>query len=469
MRGRGRPDRTAGASVLAAAAATAAALLPGCSEPCCTYDSLPIALRRATEGELLALVTSDGLAREGAPALLDTASPVTLWHEANPARGPEVQRRTLSVLGASEGAAPVRAIFRGVNTIAVPLEPLSPGAAAPAGILAGDLLSQFSLEIGFGSPQMTLWERQPAGDAFLSAAGYAVLRVGLWGAGELNAAGPSDGIGPRGPYQYPASLVVLRACAAPEPFAAEAPLPACCQPGMERALATGADLSLLLGTGHGPIILGQSAWQRVRARLGAAAPPMTARKLFLPTAKDGIDAEWTQVPRLALVDREADPTANPGACVELGRARRLEQVAVRQAMSAEVAACPLRCDLDPRSDNAGWAHNSAGYLELAGELPVAVVPDGAPLLQALRAEVRPEGPEIDGIIGAGALRSARLELDYRSQPARAIFSCERDAVAGSCRTVGRCPRLPDRTQKHVCFGLPAHGYPAMCENTGACP
>ena len=55
---------------------------------------------------------------------------------------------------------------------------------------------------------------------------------------------------------------------------------------------------------------------------------------------------------------------------------------------------------------------------------MAVVDDDAPFLQALRFDVRPEGPELDGLVGAGALGRSRLELDYLSETPRAIFSCE---------------------------------------------
>ena len=66
-------------------------------------------------------------------------------------------------------------------------------------------------------------------------------------------------------------------------------------------------------------------------------------------------------------------------------------------------------------------------------------------MQALRASVRPEGPELDGLIGAGALGRARLELDYSSEGPRAVFSCEPDDDARQLLG-GRAaaPASPDR-------------------------
>jgi hypothetical protein len=147
-------------------------------------------------------------------------------------------------------------------------------------------------------------------------------------------------------------------------------------------------------------------------------------------------------------------------------------VAFRQAMNADTAACAARCDQDMTGSDlfstAGEkeypAQNASGYVELAGALDVAIVDDSDPLLQSLRQEIRPEGPEIAGVIGAGTLRDAHLEIDYRSQPARAIFSCEAQVPAERCRAVGRCLRLPSRGDTHTCYGLPAHALPRMCDN-----
>jgi hypothetical protein len=453
----GRAPLLALAAVLAAQSA--------CSEPCCTYDSQPIPLARARNGEILAQVSIDG--RAPASAVIDTGSPITLWS----ATGTEdVQRHEVRLLGLAAGAGngthtPTRGIFRRTTTVAATLGSLE-GAGAPIQpvlVLGGDLLSNFSVELGFGAPELVLWPEQRAGDGFLSAVGYAVLHTKLRGGGELEALGPREGFGPRGPYQYPSSLLALRACGAPRAFDREAPLPARCCAGDERALASGVDLSLLVSTGVGPLVLSRSAWARVITQLDTA-PARTPGTLLVTASISPIAAEWSTLPRLALVDRQADPSVDPGPCVELGRARRLEQIDVIQAGNADQAACALPCDQDSR----GRAQDSAGYLELAGDLKVAIVADGEPILQTARAEIRPDGPEVDGILGAGVLIDARVELDYRSQPARAIFSCEASAAAGSCRTVGMCPRLPDAEQTHACFGLPSHGLPRICDNHTAC-
>src|SRR5262249_14445950 len=105
-----------------------------------------------------------------------------------------------------------------------------------------------------------------------------------------------------------------------------------------------------------------------------------------------------------------------------------------------------------------------------GGIEVAVISDTAPILQGLRAEIRPEGSEIDGIAGAAIFQTARMEIDYLSRPVRVVFSCPAGAPPQTCRAIGRCPRLPGAGATRVCFGLPEHGLPTTCDNLPAtCP
>ena len=154
---------------------------------------------------------------------------------------------------------------------------------------------------------------------------------------------------------------------------------------------------------------------------------------------------------------------DPGACVELARARRLEQVSYRTVNTPETNTCFQPCDADARE--LGKAQNSAAYLELGGHIPVAIIADTEPFLQGLRFDIRPEGPDLDGLIGAGALGRARVEVDYVSDQTRALFSCETEAGLDECRAVPRCPRLPTRGAVHRCFGLPLHGQAGTCDTS----
>jgi hypothetical protein len=446
----------------------------GCDDPCCTTDGMAIPLVRSPTGEMLAFTTASGDTTPGV-AVLDTGTPVTLWRDGRATTPPVVSSRTVDLLGATPAGqpGPLRARLRGVSTLGAALGTVGPDAApvTPRAILGADVLAGFSVAFDFSRPSMTLWPRQAASDGFLSVVGHAVLRLDRLGGGEIEARDPGATVGDRTLLQYRPSRLVLRGCAAPTTFAREAPLPDRCCPGGEQALATGRNVALLLSTGVGPLVLGREAWTRVAGALATPVPAGQSRPLRIAQAAAPIAAEWFTLPRLALVDREAPASDDPGACAELARARRLEQVAFRQAANAELAACALPCDRDRSSSDPARAESSAGYLELAGPIEVAVIPDTDPVLQGIRAEVRGYGPEVDGILGAGTLAAARLEIDYRGNTARAIASCPDAAAAtdagttgASCRAVGRCPRLPSRGPQHVCFGLPPHGLPAMCDN-----
>jgi hypothetical protein len=450
------------------AAALAAGLLAlcavaGCAEPCCRYDEHPIALARAASGELLASLSIDGEG-EGL-AVVDTGFPVTVMDVPNPETPPRIRRRTLRVRAAGPaGVMATRAVLRDVLVLETRLGAIGPEDAPvrPKLILGAGITSGFALELAFATPAMTLWARQPAADAFLSAAGYAVLRADRVGGGELEAREPPDRFGTRPPHQYARSRIVVRACGAPTAFDPELPLPDRCCRSDERRLSTGADLALLLASGVGPTVLGRSAFQRVVAATGMSFAPISDRPLRLASTSRSIPAVWHRLPRLALIDQEATAGDDPGPCAELARSRRLEQVAIRQARTPALAPCALPCDRDPREPDR--ARNSAAYVELADGIEVAVIDDAEPFLQGLRADVRPEGPEIDGILGAAALAPTRLELDFGNTPVRSIWSCDPDAAPGRCRAVARCPRLRARGQERRCYGLPAHGLPEMCEN-----
>jgi hypothetical protein len=466
-------------SLVAVVAASGAA---GCGQQCCTVDGFPILMERAplgatvpaavpdTGGGLLARATSSSVAG-GAPfsMVVDTAAPVTVFD------GP-VSRTLVSrtfQLHDATAAAPLRADFQGINTIQLPLGPVGDATVKPLGVLGGDLLRGYSVEMRLGAPcpsglaatapsplcpSVTFWKHQGGNEGFFQDAGYAVLRFSAYGGGEINVQGDRDLFGLRAPVSLPPTRILVRTCAAPTSFVPAIKPQACCNRTEEVAVATGADLSLVLATGVGPVVLSQSAWARVASKLDTQ-PAMLEAPLRIATWPTTIPAVWTTLPRVALVNLEAGVN-DPGPCAELARSRRLEWVSYQQVMGPEFGACAQPCDTDPREKDK--AQNSAAYIEIGGQVPIAIIADNEPLLQGIRVDVRPEGPEIDGLLGAAGLGLSRLEIDYRNNPTRLIFSCESDSPRDRCWTAARCPRLPDREHKHLCFGLPAHQLPQTC-------
>jgi hypothetical protein len=369
-------------------------------------------------------------------------------------------------------------MFRGVSLLRLPLAPVGDGSVMPGGVMGGDILRRYSVAMRFGAAcgslsgrcsSMTFWPHLGPDLGFLEDSGYAVIRFALFGGGETTAEGDPDFLGQRSPLVLPATRIVLRTCAAPDDFSPDQMRVKCCTDKDAGTLATGVDLALVLDTGVGPLVLSQSAWTRVKTalttRVPATSPPVErSDQVLIATWPTPLAATWSTIPKFALVDNETGASTDPGPCVELGRSRRIEQVSYQTVNGIAPDACTQPCDNDPREPDK--AQNSAAYLELSGSIAVAVISDDEPFLQGLRFDVRPEGPEVDGLIGAGALGRSRVEIDYQSSSPRAVFSCEQEAQRGECWAAARCPRLPDASYTHLCFGLPSHGLAATCAASG---
>jgi hypothetical protein len=495
-----------------------AAVVPaasGCSQSCCTVDSFPIPLGRAPlgapplpadggadaalaaapDGGALLAAASLPTAPAGVtfPMVVDTGSPFTLL--AGPGTASQTSQADWNLYswgvlppGCSDPTAqgcgpPLRATFRGLDTFQVPLQPVGDPSLMPGGVLGADVLRAYSVEFRFGQAcgsgfcsSMTLWNHLAEDASLLEDAGYAVINFTPFGGGEVTADGDPDFLGLRGPLTIPATRIVLRGCALADPFtpatASLAEIADCNTSQNAIDARRGADLSLMIDTGVGPLVLAASAWQRVVGAGLALKPAVTlpdappapngAPPLYIASWPDPVPVLlWASIPRYALVNLEIGANDDPGPCVELARSRRTEIVSYNTVNHPELELCSARCDLDP--NNNGLARNSAAYLEVSGAIPVAVISDDEPFLQGLRFDILPEGPELDGLVGAAALGRARMELDYVSQSPRAVFSCESDEPPhGACWAAARCPQLPDHTSQHYCFDLPAHGLPPTC-------
>jgi hypothetical protein len=485
--------------------AVAPTMVAGCGDSySAVVDSLPIALTRAPmgggmagDGALLAIGASPDAPSAPYRMLVGTGASLTLLAGPPPVGTPATEKAGFDLLDApgtiaDPMTAVVRGQFRGVSVLRMPLYPVGDLTCAdptipctPGGVLGGDILRRYSVQMRFGAAcgpggtlrcsSMTIWPHLGPDLGFLQDSGYAVIRFALAGGGEVTADGDPDFLGQRGPLVVAPSRIVMRTCAAPidfSPASAPTPIPACCKEtdAEGKSMRSGIDLALVLDTGVGPLVLSATAWARVVAqlveRLGPTAAPVEAPggQLLIATWPTPIPATWSTIPKIALVDLETGPATDPGPCVELARARRLEQVSyqvVQDDMNqVPTTACTQPCDSDPREPDK--AQNSAAYLELTGSIPVAVIPDDSAYLQGLRFDLRPEEPEVDGVIGAGALGRSRVEIDYVSSPSRAVFSCESDAVREVCFAAARCPRLPDASFQHLCFGLRQHGFAPVC-------
>ena len=313
----------------------------GCGEPCCLTDSRPVPLLTGPAGELMVRVatTAGSGGRPGRPrqshhvveppgsAGGHASGICACWARPTPATTP-----------------PLRAFFRDVQVVESPLGPIGTesriaGARRGHRRRSARVISR-SRSVSH-APEMIFWSRQSANDGFLGAAGYAVLRLPRRGGGRLEVTHPARLAGaPLAAAKSPASRLIMRACAAPDAFRREDPLPALAArrptyqagPGTNSVAVAvdrrGAD-------GAGASGLAAACRNDLPCTGGADAAP-AGRRLTRPSR---CRRSWTSIPRLALIDREADFVNDPGPCAELARARRTEQVALLQSQNPELAPC----------------------------------------------------------------------------------------------------------------------------------
>ena len=175
----------------------------------------------------------------------------------------------------------------------------------------------------------------------------------------------------------------------------------------------GGDALFVLATGIGPSLMTEAAYLRYRDGSTDAVADLAT----LPTAtalvvSGPITGRVAVVPKIALVG--TDPQEPRGPCRETYASTFLE-TAPSDTVCLENVECP--CQRNDRSCSAP----SVVMLDPLAGVTFLVVPDDTPLLQDLRAELRPLVGEIDGVIGADALAPVELDLDYPND--RMLWRC----------------------------------------------
>ena len=193
----------------------------------------------------------------------------------------------------------------------------------------------------------------------------------------------------------------------------------------------GADALLVLSTGVGVTILGETAYARYRLSHPLAKPlaELTPGTVNLPSGP--IRGGMGTIDNLALV---ATSSSSPRA-------------ACRQVYGSHLILqrdCELGDDC-PCEDGDIFCSQPA-IVELASVIDVLVVSDADPTLQALRTELRPDQAEVDGILGTNALRTAEIDIDYPHN--RVLARCSADG----CTTRPELGGRGDRTQIQGCLG-----------------
>jgi len=155
----------------------------------------------------------------------------------------------------------------------------------------------------------------------------------------------------------------------------------------------GTNALFVVSTGLGPSIIGTTAYERY-AGAGAAAG-LPAKSVLLPSGM--ITGGAGSIERLALVANPSKTTAGP--CNDLFQSYCLPRESCRNAHMTDYCKSASEC-------------GAPAAIEMKQTIDVIVVPDDDPTLQALRAELRPDQAEVDGILGVDALRALELDVDY---------------------------------------------------------
>jgi hypothetical protein len=379
-----------------------AALLAACSPTLSLEaDSEPIDLALVSQ---VPVTIASIPGRDPFRIIVDTASPISAIDPPGGATG-----RTL--LGEVRILRPddpnvVRAILHDMYAVQTPLYQAGTGTpVAVAGVLGGDVLVHYAVRFQYGTDTatMTFTERdydagKPESDDDLARAGLTVVHSHVLGGGAYDLGGDVE--------SYGGTRVTLPACAVIDGRAVE--------------------LTLLVATGHGPLVLGRAAAERL---LGRSVPDGEADRIYVPAVAGGIAVleRGSLLPpetsALALVGDEHGSTSQSrsdfgGPCTQLFRHQTFESL-TPQGFTPP-ADCPTAPAVGPGPNS---SRVGAAYVQLCANASIgyAVISDDEPLLASLRAEVRPRLPEVDGFAGTEILRHLVTELNYTNS--RVILSC----------------------------------------------
>lgn len=376
---------------MAVARLAALALLAGCSLVTDSFvtndfsgDPYPIEVR-TENGAILVGLRAEGIDRI---AILDVLSPVTLI---DPGLGesPSVSSATLTLLGERSATPGVLDLPRAQlpDKRVVSLHPCADetcfvgpgGLLEPYGAIVGaDALAGDALRLKLSEDQVFLLADVAGEDRARTFACDAVFPSPYRGGGTLVIAGAEIGFSGR--------RVTLQACLGNDP-----------DPDLPQGLR-GADALLVLSTGIGISILGESAYERYRLQRADALPIDQLPSEIVFIASGPIEGRRATIDRMALV---AASSGSPRAPCRQSYAHHLLLDANCRGGDCPCTGgdtfCPVPASVE---------------LTPAGGIPILVVPDANPTLQALRTELRPDQPEVDGILGIDALEATEVDIDY---------------------------------------------------------
>lgn len=198
----------------------------------------------------------------------------------------------------------------------------------------------------------------------------------------------------------------------------------------------GTDALMLISTAIGPSLLGESAYARYRI-VNPAMPELATLPdgtVFL--ASGPIDGKLASIPNIALVARSGSTPRAP--CRHVYAHHLLLE---RNCLAGDDCPC--------EDDGSGGFCALPAFVELTplAGVPMLVVSDDNPTLQALRAELRPNQAEVDGILGTSALDALEMDIDYPHD--RVLARCTTEA----CKMRVALPDSADRARVQRCVDV----------------
>ena len=221
-------------------------------------------------------------------------------------------------------------------------------------------------------------------------------------------------------------------------------------PGMMAAAPTqhGADALFVVSTSIGISIIDEAAYQRYRdAAPEAGAPDVSQLPVDTVCLPSGlVTGRRATNDRMALVGASISNGLSP--CRQIYAHHVLSDGVVAQhAGDANPPSCDTLTDKNcPCKDSSSFCAVPT-VLELTppAGIAVLVVPDTDPTLQALRTELRPDQPEVDGLLGTDVLRGPEIDVDYPHD--RLIARC----AGPNCLVRPQLTQVGDRCQINHCI------------------
>ena len=262
------------------------------------------------------------------------------------------------------------------------------------GVIGADVLAGDAIRLRLASDDIFVLADIGGSDRSRTLSCEAVFNAPYRGGGTLVISGTELPFGNR--------RITLSACLGQDP-----------DPGPKAMTPTqrGADALFVVSTSIGISILDESAYRRYQTAVPEAHAPdvemLPPSTVCLPSGL--VTGGLATINRMALVGASISNGLSP--CRHIYAHHMLADGPVAQNPSMDCntvtnANCPCK-------DGSSFCAVPA-ILELtpSPNIPVLVVPDTEPTLQALRTELRPDQPEVDGLLGADALRAAEIDVDY---------------------------------------------------------